>query len=57
MNTLDILLTGSLVFNLLLLVRILKLKRNVRGVRESARLSKDELEHFKARIGKIKKFS
>ena len=55
MNTLAILLVGSLLFNLLLLIRVQKLKKDVRGIKEGIQLSKEELEQLKTRIGKIKR--
>ncbi len=55
MNTLAVLLAGSLLFNLLLLIRVQRLKKDVRGIKEGIQLSKEELEQLKTRIGRIKK--
>ncbi len=55
MNTLAVLLGGSLLFNLLLLIRVQKLKKDVRGIKEGIQLSKEELEQLKTRICRIKK--
>ena len=55
MNTLAILLAGSFLFNLLLLIRFQRLKKDVRGIKEGIQLSKEELEQLKTRIGRIKK--
>ena len=54
MNTLAVLLAGSFLFNLLLLLRVQRLKKDVRGIKEGIALSKDELEQLKTRIGRIK---